>query len=44
VVRKSINDLLQQAEVLDALGCGPEAVLVTHVGAVAGDRAEGRRL
>ena len=34
---KSIWDLASQAEMLDRMGCGPEAVLVTHVGGVYGD-------
>ena len=40
VARKSINDLNAQARILEAMGCGPEAVVVTHVGGVYGDRAE----
>ena len=40
VARKSIADLNAQASLLDALGCGPEGVVVTHVGGVYGDRAE----
>ncbi len=39
VTRKSINDLNAQARILEAMGCGPEAVVVTHVGGVYGDRA-----
>lgn len=39
VARKSIADLNAQAKLLDALGCGPEGVVVTHVGGVYGDRA-----
>ena len=35
---KSIWDLLSQAEMLDAMELGPEAVLVTHVGGTYGDR------
>ena len=38
VARKSINDLNAQALILQRLGCGPEAVVVTHVGGVYGDR------
>ena len=38
VARKSIADLNAQARLLDALGCGPEAVVVTHVGGVYDDR------
>lgn len=41
VARKSILDLNAQARILDALGCGPEAVVVTHVGGVYGNREEG---
>lgn len=40
VARKSIADLNAQARLLDALGCGPEGVVVTHVGGVYGDRDE----
>jgi UV DNA damage endonuclease len=39
---KSIWDLASQAEMLDRMGCGPEAVLVTHVGGVYGDREASR--
>ena len=38
IVEKSINDLASQAEMLDRMGLGPEAVLVTHVGGVYDDR------
>lgn len=38
VAARSIADLNAQARLLDALGCGPEAVVVTHVGGVYGDR------
>ena len=38
IARKSIADLNAQARLLDALGCGPEAVVVTHVGGVYDDR------
>ncbi len=41
IARKSVADLNAQAALLDALGCGPEAVVVTHVGGVYGDRASG---
>ena len=37
VARKSILDLNAQAAILDAMGCGPEAVVVTHVGGVYGE-------
>ncbi len=40
VARKSIADLNAQARLLDALGCGLEGVVVTHVGGVYGERAE----
>jgi UV DNA damage endonuclease len=39
---KSIWDLSSQAEMLDRMGLGLEAVLVTHVGGVYGDREESR--
>ena len=42
VARKSVNDLNAQAKLLDKLGCGPEAVVVTHVGGVYGDRDESK--
>ena len=42
VARKSITDLNAQAKLLDKLGCGPEGVVVTHVGGVYGDRAESK--
>lgn len=38
VAAKSIADLNAQARLLDALGCGPEGVVVTHVGGVYGER------
>ena len=38
LVRKSAWDLLSQAEILDAMGLGPEAVMVIHVGGTYGDR------
>ncbi|MBV9848079.1 MAG: UV DNA damage repair endonuclease UvsE [Armatimonadetes bacterium] len=40
VARKSIADLNAQAQILDALGCGPEGVVVTHIGGVYDDREE----
>lgn len=40
---KGIADLAAQAEILDRMGLGPEAVLVIHVGGTYGDRASGRR-
>ena len=42
VARKSIVDLNAQAQILDYMGCGPEGVVVTHVGGVYGDREESR--
>ncbi len=39
LVRKSSLDLEQDALLLDALGQGPEATVVVHVGGVYGDRA-----
>jgi UV DNA damage endonuclease len=39
LVRKSIWDLTSQAEMLDRMELGPEAVLVVHVGGAYGDRA-----
>ena len=42
VARKSITDLNAQAKLLDKLGCGPEGVVVTHVGGVYGDREESK--
>ena len=38
LTRKSVADLVSQAEMLDLMGCGPEAVLVIHVGGAYGDR------
>ena len=43
IVGKSVNDLSSQAEMLDRMGLGPEAVLVTHVGGVYDDRAAARQ-
>ena len=42
LTRKSIWDLSSQAEMLDRMGLGDEAVLVTHVGGVYGDPAASR--
>ena len=39
LVRKSSLDLEQDALLLDALGAGPEAVVVVHTGGVYGERA-----
>ena len=41
LTRKSIADLESQAEMLDLMECGPEAVLVVHVGGAYGDRSSG---
>jgi UV DNA damage endonuclease len=38
LTRKSMWDLDSQAEMLDLMECGPEAVLVIHVGGVYGER------
>ncbi|WP_375390610.1 UV DNA damage repair endonuclease UvsE [uncultured Sphingomonas sp.] len=42
LTRKSIWDLASQAEMLDRMEQGPEAVLVTHVGGVYDDREASR--
>ncbi|UWQ21761.1 UV DNA damage repair endonuclease UvsE [Jannaschia sp. W003] len=42
LVDRSINDLLSQSRMLDLMGMGPEAVVVTHVGGVYEDRAASR--
>lgn len=42
LTQKSINDLASQADMLDRMGLGPEAVLVTHVGGVYDDREASR--
>ena len=39
VARAAAQDVVCQADLLDALGCGPEARIVIHVGGVYGDRA-----
>ncbi|MBC8077144.1 MAG: UV DNA damage repair endonuclease UvsE [Chloroflexales bacterium] len=39
---KSIADLAAQAQMLDSMQLGPEAVLITHVGGVYGDIVSGR--
>lgn len=39
---KSIWDLASQSEMLDRMGCGPEAVVITHVGGVYGDHEASR--
>jgi UV DNA damage endonuclease len=38
----SIHDIVAQAEILDRMGMGPEAVVVVHVGGVYGDKAAAR--
>jgi len=43
IVAKSIRDLDAQAEMLDRMELGPEAVLVIHVGGTYGDRSSGCR-
>ena len=43
IVAQSVKDLVAQAEMLDRMGLGPEAVLVTHVGGTYGDKASGRK-
>ncbi len=42
VAEKSIWDLNAQAEILERMGLGDEAVVVTHVGGVYGDKAAGK--
>lgn len=42
IVEKSVRDLAAQAEMLDCMGLGPEAVVVTHVGGAYGDKVAGR--
>ncbi len=42
LTRKSMADLDSQADMLDRMECGPEAVLVVHVGGAYGDRPSGR--
>jgi UV DNA damage endonuclease len=41
VLAQSVKDVTAQAEMLDLMGCGPEAVVVTHVGGHYGDPAAG---
>lgn len=41
VAAKSIADLNAQAAILDRMGLGPEAVVVTHVGGAYGDKPAG---
>ena len=42
LVAHSTADLLVEASILDAMGCGPEAVVVLHVGGIYEDRARAR--
>jgi UV DNA damage endonuclease len=39
IAQASIRDFAFHAAFLDALGCGPEAKIITHVGGVYGDRS-----
>jgi UV DNA damage endonuclease len=39
VAQAAARDFAHYADLLDALGCGPQAKIVTHVGGVYGDRA-----
>jgi UV DNA damage endonuclease len=43
LVRKSVWDLAAQAEMLDLMELGPQAVVVIHVGGAYGDRSAGAR-
>ena len=43
LTKKSMWDLDSQAEMLDRMECGPEAILVVHVGGAYGDRESGWR-
>ena len=40
--RLSASDVIVQASILDGMGLGPEAVVVTHLGGIYGDRAAAR--
>jgi UV DNA damage endonuclease len=42
ITAKSIWDFASQAEMLDRMGCGPEAVMITHVGGVYDDHEASR--
>jgi UV DNA damage endonuclease len=42
LTRRSLADFASQAEMLDRMGMGPEAVMVTHVGGVYDDREAAR--
>ena len=39
IARKSIADLVAQADILDGMGLDDNAVVITHVGGVYGDKA-----
>ncbi|MBC7251879.1 MAG: UV DNA damage repair endonuclease UvsE, partial [Anaerolineae bacterium] len=43
VAERSARTLVAQAQILDAMGLGPEAVVVIHVGGVYGDREAARQ-
>src|SRR4051794_4245036 len=43
LIAKSVADLVAQAEMLDLMELGPEAVVVIHVGGTYGDPISGRR-
>ena len=43
LTQRSISDLDSQAEMLDLMECGPEAIMVVHVGGAYGDRESGCR-
>ncbi len=43
LTKKSMWDLDSQAEMLDFMECGPEAIMVVHVGGAYGDRESGWR-
>ncbi|SFV30758.1 UV DNA damage endonuclease [Devosia crocina] len=43
LIRKSVADLVSQAEMLDLMELGPEAVLVVHVGGVYDDKLAARQ-
>ncbi len=43
LTKKSMWDLDSQAEMLDLMECGPEAIMVVHVGGAYGDRESGCR-
>ncbi|HYZ86834.1 MAG TPA: UV DNA damage repair endonuclease UvsE, partial [Bryobacteraceae bacterium] len=43
IAAKSVWDLESQASILDAMGCGPEAVMVIHAGGTYGDKESSRR-